>query len=58
MQITNASEVDEKVTQALFDLMARNAEVKAAVAATPMIQASVRDKQNCSPPLAAGTDMK
>lgn len=42
VQITNASEVDEKVTQALFDLMARNAEVKAAVAATPMIQASVR----------------
>jgi len=42
VQIRQASEADEKLTQALFELMAKNPEIKSAVASTPVIQASVR----------------
>ncbi|HEX3471435.1 MAG TPA: mechanosensitive ion channel family protein [Silvibacterium sp.] len=42
VEIRHAAQTDEKLTQALFDLMARNPEVKSAVAAMPVIQASVR----------------
>ena len=42
VQIRQAGETDEKLTQALFDLIARNPEIKAAVASTPLIQASIR----------------
>jgi hypothetical protein len=33
---------DERLTQALFDLIARNPEIKSAVASTLLIQASIR----------------
>jgi hypothetical protein len=42
VQIRQAAETDEKLTQALFDLIARNPEIKGAVASTPLIQASIR----------------
>jgi Mechanosensitive ion channel len=42
VQIRQASEADEKLTEALFDLMAKNPAIKSAVASTPVIQASVR----------------
>jgi len=42
VQFENASEADEKIIRALLDLISRDAEIKAAVAATPIIQASVR----------------
>lgn len=42
VEINEAAEIDEKITNALLVLMATNAEVKAAVVATPSIQASIR----------------
>jgi small-conductance mechanosensitive channel len=42
VQFEHASEADEKIIRALLDLIARVPEIKAAVAATPVIQASVR----------------
>jgi hypothetical protein len=42
VQIRQASEIDERITQALFDLMANNPDIKGAIAATPLVQASVR----------------
>jgi small-conductance mechanosensitive channel len=42
VQFEHASEADEKVIRALLDLISRVPEIKAAVAATPVIQASVR----------------
>lgn len=42
VQIKDASETDEKLTQALTDLISRSPDVKSAVASTPTIQASVR----------------
>jgi Mechanosensitive ion channel len=42
VQIKQASETDEKLTQALLELMENHAEVKSAMASTPLIQASVR----------------
>jgi small-conductance mechanosensitive channel len=42
VQFEHASEADEKVIRALLGLISRDAEIKAAVAATPVIQASVR----------------
>jgi hypothetical protein len=42
VEIKQASETDEKLTQALLELMAKNPEIKSAVASTPVIQASVR----------------
>jgi hypothetical protein len=42
VQIKNASETDEKLTQALLDLMANNPEIKGGVASTPLIQASIK----------------
>jgi small-conductance mechanosensitive channel len=42
VQIRDAAVTDEKLTQALFDLMAKSAEIKSAIASTPVIQASVR----------------
>jgi hypothetical protein len=42
VQIRQASKTDEKLTQALFNLMASNQEIKNAIASTPTIQASVR----------------
>jgi hypothetical protein len=42
VQIKNASETDEKLTQALLDLMANNPEIKDGVASTPLIQASIK----------------
>jgi small-conductance mechanosensitive channel len=42
VQIKQASETDEKLTQALLELMEKHAEVKSAVTSTPLIQASVR----------------
>jgi hypothetical protein len=42
VQIKQASETDEKLTQALLDLMSRHPEVKSGVASTPLIQASIR----------------
>jgi hypothetical protein len=41
VQIKQASETDEKLTQALLELMEKHAEVKSAVGSTPLIQASV-----------------
>lgn len=42
VQINNASETDEKLTQALLELMANNPEIKVGVASTPLIQASIK----------------
>jgi len=42
VEISQAAETDEKLTKALLDLMATDPEIKSAVAATPVIQASVR----------------
>ena len=42
VQIKQAAETDEKLTQALFDLIAKNPEIKTAIAATPVIQTSIR----------------
>jgi Mechanosensitive ion channel len=42
VQIKNASETDEKLTQALLELMANNPEIKSGVASTPLIQASIK----------------
>jgi small-conductance mechanosensitive channel len=42
VQIKHASETDEKLIQALLELMAKRPEIKSAVASTPLIQASVR----------------
>jgi hypothetical protein len=42
VQIKTASETDEKLTQALLDLMANNPEIKDGVASTPLIQASIK----------------
>jgi small-conductance mechanosensitive channel len=42
VEIREAAEIDEKITQALLELMARDAAVKAAVVGTPSIQPSVR----------------
>jgi len=42
VQFEHASEADEKIIRALLDLISRVPEIKAAVAATPVIQASVR----------------
>ncbi len=42
VQIRQASKADEKLTQAIFNLMASNQEIKNAIASTPTIQASVR----------------
>jgi len=42
VEINDAAETDEKITRALFDLITNNPEIKASVAAMPVIQASVR----------------
>jgi small-conductance mechanosensitive channel len=42
VEIVNAQEADDNVIRALLELMSRSAEVKAAVGATPTIQASVK----------------
>jgi small-conductance mechanosensitive channel len=42
VQIRQAAETDEKITQALFDLMAKSPDIKSAIASTPLIQASIR----------------
>jgi hypothetical protein len=42
VQIKNASETDEKLTQALLELMADNPVIKGGVASTPLIQASIK----------------
>jgi small-conductance mechanosensitive channel len=42
VQFDHASEVDEKIIRALLELISKSPEIKAAVAATPVIQASVR----------------
>jgi small-conductance mechanosensitive channel len=42
VEIQHAAEMDEKLTEALVDLFGKNPEVKSGVAATPVIQASVR----------------
>jgi hypothetical protein len=42
VQIKQASETDEKLTRALLELMEKHADVKSAVASSPLIQASVR----------------
>lgn len=42
VQITRAAQADERLTEALFDLIARSPEIKSAIAATPVIQPSVR----------------
>ena len=42
VSIRQASEIDEKITQAIFDLMANNPDIKSAIASTPLVQASVR----------------
>jgi small-conductance mechanosensitive channel len=42
VEFDDAPETDEKIIRALLDLIARAPEIKAAVAATPVIQASVR----------------
>jgi small-conductance mechanosensitive channel len=42
VQFEHASEADEKIIRALLDLISKGPEIKAAVAATPVIQASVR----------------
>ncbi len=40
--IKHAAETDEKITQALVGLVAKDPEIKSAIAASPVIQASVR----------------
>jgi hypothetical protein len=42
VEIGQAAETDEKITHALLDLLAKDAEMKAAVTGIPSIQASVR----------------
>jgi small-conductance mechanosensitive channel len=42
VKIRQASEIDERITQAVFDLMANNPDIKGAIASTPLVQASVR----------------
>jgi small-conductance mechanosensitive channel len=42
VEIQHAAEMDEKLTEALVDLFAKNPDVKSGVASTPVIQASVR----------------
>jgi len=42
VEIQHAAETDEKLTEALVDLFAKNPDVKSGVASTPVIQASVR----------------
>ena len=42
VEIAQAAETDEKITHALLDLMAEDAAIKAAVTATPSIEAAVR----------------
>ncbi len=42
VQIRQASDTDEQLTQGLIRLMSENAEVKAGITATPVIQSSVR----------------
>jgi hypothetical protein len=42
VQLEHASEMDEMLTEALVDLMAKRPEVKGGVASTPVIQPSVR----------------
>jgi hypothetical protein len=42
VEIEHASDSDEAIIRALLELIARSPEIKAAVAATPVIQASVR----------------
>ncbi|MGO9340504.1 MAG: mechanosensitive ion channel protein MscS [Terracidiphilus sp.] len=42
VEFDHASEADEKIIRALLDLISRVPEIKAAVAATPVIQSSVR----------------
>lgn len=42
VEIRQASETDEKLTQALFEVMAQNPEIKSSIVSTPTIQASVR----------------
>jgi small-conductance mechanosensitive channel len=42
VQITKAAQTDERLTEALFDLIASSPDIKSAIAATPVIQASVR----------------
>jgi small-conductance mechanosensitive channel len=42
VQIRQASEIDERITQAIFDLMANNPDIKSSIASTPLVQASVR----------------
>ena len=42
VNIRQASEIDERITQAIFDLMANNPDIKSAIASTPLVQASVR----------------
>lgn len=42
VMISHASEIEEKLTEALIALLANNPEVKAGVAATPVIQAAIR----------------
>jgi hypothetical protein len=41
-KLKNALETDEKLTQALLELMTNNPEIKGGVASTPMIQASIK----------------
>ncbi len=42
VQIQHSAEMDEKLTEALVDLLAKDAEVKDGVASTPVIQPSVK----------------
>ena len=42
VSIEHAAEMDEKLTEALLDLLGKNPEIKSGVAGTPVIQASVR----------------
>jgi small-conductance mechanosensitive channel len=42
VEIRHASEMDEKLTEALVDLFANNPDVKSGIASTPIIQASVK----------------
>jgi small-conductance mechanosensitive channel len=49
VEIRQASETDEKLTQALFDLITENQEIKDTIASTPTIQASVRGRPISSP---------
>jgi small-conductance mechanosensitive channel len=42
VMISRATEMEEQLTEALVDLLANNPEIKAGVAATPVIQAAIR----------------